>query len=93
VLLAAAILVAAVASVVLSGYWLGLIGLGINAGLVQGGWFLFGIIVVELLLAASITGLMPGVRATIRRLFVHGAMAWLMVVANVLLFTFVLHIY
>jgi hypothetical protein len=40
-----------------------------------------------------ITGLVPGSPGKIRRLSVYGAMACLMVGANVLLFIFVIHIY
>lgn len=86
-------LIAAVASYLLIGFWLGLIGLGINAGLAQGGWFPYGIVLGELLLVGAITGLVPGAHATIRRLSVYAATAWLMVGANVLLFIFVIQIY
>jgi hypothetical protein len=87
------VLLAAVASVLLIGLWLELIGLGINEGLAQGGWFPYGIVLGELLLVGVITGLVPGSPGKIRRLSVYAAMACLMVGANVLLFIFVIHIY
>jgi hypothetical protein len=90
---ASSALMAVVASFLLIGFWLGLIGLGFNAGLMQGGWFLYGIALGELLLVGVVTGLMPDARGPIPRLSVYAAMAWLMVGANVLLFTFVIHIY
>ncbi len=90
---ASSALMAVVASFVLIGFWFGLIGLGVNAGLEQGGWFLYGIVLGELLLVGVITGLMPGAHGTIPRISVYAVMAWLMVGANVLLFTFVFNIY
>ena len=86
-------LFAAVASFLLIGFLVELIGLGLNAGLGQGGWFPYGIVLGELLLVAAVTGLVPRVRKTIQRLSVYAAMAWLMVGANLLLFIFVIHIY
>jgi hypothetical protein len=70
-----------------------LIGLGINEGLDQGGWFPYGIVLGEVLLVAAVTGLVPRVRKTFQRLYAYAAMAWLMVGANVFLFIFVIHIY
>lgn len=70
-----------------------MIGLGVNVGLVQGGWFPYGIVLGELLLVGTIAGLMPSAHRTMRRLSVFAAMAWLMVGANVLLSIFVIHIY
>jgi len=87
------VLLAAVASVLLIGFGLEFIGLGINEGLGQGGWFPYGIVLGELLLVGVITGLVPGSPGKIRRLSVYAAMACLMVGANVLLFIFVIHIY
>jgi hypothetical protein len=93
VLSSGVVLFTAVASVLLIGLWLELIGLGINEGLGQGGWFPYGIVLGELLIVGVITGLVPGSPGKIRRLSVYGAMACLMVGANVLLFIFVIHIY
>jgi hypothetical protein len=93
VLSAGIALIATAASLVLIGFWLELIGLGTNEGLGEGGWFPYGIVLGELLLVAAVTGLAPRVRKTIRRLSAYAAMAWLMVGANLLLFTFVIHIY
>jgi hypothetical protein len=87
------VLFAAVASVLLIGLWLELIGLGINEGLGQGGWFPYGIVLGELLLVGVITGLVPGSPGKIRRLFVYAVIACLMVGANVLLVIFAIHIY
>lgn len=93
VLSASTALMAAVASLVLMGFWLGLIGLGTNEGFGQGGWFPYEIVLGQLLLVAAVTGLVPRVRKTVQRLSAYVAMAWLMVGANLLLFTFVIHIY
>jgi hypothetical protein len=87
------VLFAAVASVLLIGLWLDLIGLGINEGLGQGGWYPYGIVLGELLLVGVITGLVPSSPGKIRRLSVYAAIACLMLGANVLLFIFVIHIY
>ena len=87
------VLFAAVASVLLIGLWLDLIGLGINEGLGQGGWYPYGIVLGELLLVGVITGLVPSSPGKIRRLSVYAATACLMWGANVLLFIFVIHIY
>ncbi len=90
---AGAALFAGVASLLLIGFWLELIQLGVNSGLERGGWFPFGIVLGELLLVGVITGFVPAARRAIRRVSVYAAMAWLMVGVNLLLFIFVINIY